>query len=268
MKCLVIMPFKAEFDAIFKCVKAAAKRAATKPRLDCYWLKDIQAAGPITDDIVAGIQDSKFCIADVTGNNPNVMWETGYAMALGKPIILIGQRVESPPFDLRTHRLIAYRDDNLQALSKNLVSAIRQTVTRCAATRPPNRPGDLFWLGHDLARAIRLAMFERNAVAGSSHHQRTELDRHLLQILFHLEQIEIDAPDARKLVVKALSANKQSLSDEEWKKLVAELATTKNELGNIVSESQPDFRAYASIQENERYLQEAQDLVRTAKKRK
>jgi hypothetical protein len=107
---------------------AADAVAATD--FDCYWLKDVHAAGRITDDIIRGLGDAAFCIADVSGDNPNVMWETGYAMALGKPTILIGQDIASLPFDLRSHRVVEYSTDNLADLKQKLATAVRDTLAR------------------------------------------------------------------------------------------------------------------------------------------
>ena len=130
MRCFVIMPFKEAFNPVFDAVKNAAYSSIPDTDFECYWLKDVHAAGRITDDIIKGLSESSFCIADVSENNPNVLWETGYAMALGKPTILIGQDIESLPFDLISHRVISYSPDNLEALGPKLIRAIRDTLSR------------------------------------------------------------------------------------------------------------------------------------------
>lgn len=130
MKCLVLMPFAPEFDDVFQAARAGAVSAIPDTQLDCYWLKDTQYAGRITDDILHGIQHSAFCIADLTGNNPNVMWETGYAMASGKPTILIGQSIESIPFDLKVHRILPYTCNDLGQLTERVRESVRQTLAK------------------------------------------------------------------------------------------------------------------------------------------
>ena len=50
-----------------------AKSAVPELEIECYWLKDIYAAGKITEDIIEGIHESPICIADVTAHNPSVM---------------------------------------------------------------------------------------------------------------------------------------------------------------------------------------------------
>jgi hypothetical protein len=127
---LVIIPFEKEFDPVYAVIKKAAEAAVPGTAIDCHSLKETKAAGRITQDIVDGIQKSAFCIADVTGNNPNVMWETGFAMALGKPTILIGQDVKSLPFDLLDYRVQEYQLDRLDELAALLGRAIRETVAR------------------------------------------------------------------------------------------------------------------------------------------
>jgi hypothetical protein len=136
------MPFREGFEQVFETVRAATVNSLPGQTIECYWLKDVYHAGRITDDILSGLQESSLCIADVTGNNPNVMWETGYAMALGKPTILIGQQVEQLPFDLKDHRILPYSLDRLEGLATTLAEAVRQTMARYEIDVPaePERP--------------------------------------------------------------------------------------------------------------------------------
>ncbi len=130
MKCFVIMPYAEDFNAVYAEVQRAAQNAMPGEQIDCNHLRDVKAAGRITDDIVTSLREAAFCIADVTGNNPNVMWETGYAMALGKPTILIGQEIEKLPFDLKVHRILPYTPQDFGRLGTELVKAIQQTLSR------------------------------------------------------------------------------------------------------------------------------------------
>src|SRR5687768_405336 len=116
MKCFVIMPFQPEFNAVYAEVQRGAREAMPEEQIICNHLGDVKAAGRITDDIVLSLREAAFCIADVTGNNANVMWETGYAMALGKPTILISQDLEKLPFDLKVHRILRYSLSDLTGL--------------------------------------------------------------------------------------------------------------------------------------------------------
>ncbi len=143
LRCFAIMPFAEEFDAVFGTVKAAANEAMPDDSVDCFWLKDEHAAGRITDDILDSLTTAAFCVADVTGRNANVMWETGYAMALGKPTLLIGQSVKSLPFDLQHHRVLQYEQAGLDHLKKEMKVSIQQTLHKYAllsSNLPPSGP--------------------------------------------------------------------------------------------------------------------------------
>jgi hypothetical protein len=51
------------------------------------------------------------CLADVTGRNPNVMYEMGIVHTVGKPTILLTQRLSEIPFDFTHLRHYEYADN-------------------------------------------------------------------------------------------------------------------------------------------------------------
>ena len=53
------------------------------------------------DRIYNQIAKSDVIISDMTGKNPNVFYETGYAHALGKRVLMLTQSVHDIPFDLK-----------------------------------------------------------------------------------------------------------------------------------------------------------------------
>jgi hypothetical protein len=128
------MPFGAELDDVYSSIRMAVKEAAGDADLQSVRLDEIRAAGRITDDLVDEINSSHLCIADITGSNPNVMWEVGYAMARKKPVLFLAQAVKQLPFDIRDMRVIEYSSESLAGtLVQPLAAAIRQTLSRTAA---------------------------------------------------------------------------------------------------------------------------------------
>ena len=101
------MPFAASFDGIWKTVIRPAVEDAGD---DCRRADDFFGPGTIIDDIVASIRSADYLIADLTGRNPNVFYELGFAHALEKPVILLTQESDDIPFDVRHQRLILYQD--------------------------------------------------------------------------------------------------------------------------------------------------------------
>ena len=136
MKIFIIMPFDKKFDDIYDNIKLAMQKAVPGEQIYCYRLDEIRSAGRITDDLISEIEKALLCIADVSGNNPNVMWEVGYAMALKKPVIAITQHHELLPFDIRDMRVIEYDRDRLSVtLRESLVESIKATLAKYEVRR-------------------------------------------------------------------------------------------------------------------------------------
>ena len=66
-------------------------------------------------------------ICDLTGRNPNVLYETGIAHALNREVIMVVQNNQDVPFDLGQRRYIPYllNKEGLQELKEKLVAFIR-----------------------------------------------------------------------------------------------------------------------------------------------
>jgi hypothetical protein len=84
----------------------------------------------IMEDIWKGILKARIVIADITDRNPNVFYELGIAHTIGKPVILLTQRLTDIPFDLNRFRHIVYQDnlDGYDMLTKHLRASIREIV--------------------------------------------------------------------------------------------------------------------------------------------
>ena len=50
------------------------------------------------------LDEADLCLCDITGANPNVMYEVGVRHALGQPIVRISQDVRGLPFDISATR--------------------------------------------------------------------------------------------------------------------------------------------------------------------
>lgn len=132
MNIFVMTPFASSFDDVYDTIRAATQTSNFASDLTCIRLDEVKSAGQITNDLIAQIKNSTFCIADLTGDNPNVMWEAGYAMALERPIIFISQDLARAPFDIRGMRILKYQRDKLaQTLRIPLADAIRATAEQC-----------------------------------------------------------------------------------------------------------------------------------------
>lgn len=121
MYAFVLMPFDAAFDDIYKLgIKETAEKLGIRAeRVD----EQIFHKENILERIYSQIDAADLIIADLTGRNPNVFYETGYAHAKGKLCLLLTSKADDIPFDLKHHRHLIYGDSiqNLrQALEKDL----------------------------------------------------------------------------------------------------------------------------------------------------
>ena len=104
--CFVMMPFAAPLGGYYASIyEPAIKKAGLTPvRADT----DIFGTGKIIDQIWAGLNRAKVLVAELTGRNPNVLYELGLAHALHKPVVLISSNEADVPFDVRHVRVIYY----------------------------------------------------------------------------------------------------------------------------------------------------------------
>jgi hypothetical protein len=101
----VLMPFHAEFDDIYQLgIKETARSLdILAERVD----EQIYREG-ILERIYRQIDIADVVVADMTGKNPNVFYEVGYAHAKGKLCILLTSDAGDIPFDLKHRRHIVY----------------------------------------------------------------------------------------------------------------------------------------------------------------
>ena len=71
-----------------------------------------------------------FRSVDFSGRNPNVMYETGIAHALGKTVVPIFQTIEDIPSDLQQHRGLKYlpNDQGYRDLSNGLYKKLKDLI--------------------------------------------------------------------------------------------------------------------------------------------
>jgi len=118
----VAMPFRPEMDDTYDF-------GIFRPANECGYLCERADRELFTDDVVHWIKDritnADLIIADVTGANPNVYLEVGYAWGLGRPTMLIGRSADELKFDLKTQRWFVYKSiKDLEQQVKALLTSL------------------------------------------------------------------------------------------------------------------------------------------------
>jgi hypothetical protein len=139
----VLMPFDATFDDVYKLgIKAAcADAGAYAERVD-----EQVYDGSILTRIYNQIAKADIIVADMTGRNPNVFYEAGYAHALDQRVILLTQSAGDIPFDLKHHPHIVY-EGRISNLKKELVRALKWAIDNPKRTPGGYRPDLDFSVG-------------------------------------------------------------------------------------------------------------------------
>lgn len=92
-------------------------------------IDEADEAGQITPNIIRRIFESDWCVADLSGQNPNVFYEIGIRHAFQKPIIHLSSEVSSIPFDNAHQNTIEYIHDD-PASHKACIERIKNQVER------------------------------------------------------------------------------------------------------------------------------------------
>lgn len=122
----VLMPFDEAYrDAYELGIKAACTEAsAYSERLDEQIFTE-----NMLDRIYNQIAKADIVIADMSGRNPNVFYEVGYAHALNKKVILLTQNADDIPFDLKHYPHIVY-GGKIVELKKDLCERVRWLIAQ------------------------------------------------------------------------------------------------------------------------------------------
>ena len=138
VRCFIVMPFSLEWsNDVHQALVAACKGTSVTPvRGD-----DVFTPTDILVDIWQSINGADFVIADITGRNPNVLYELGVAHTLAKPVLIISRHAVDIPIDLSTRRIILYgqsEGDWREDLGIRVTKAIKEILLlyRLSATAP------------------------------------------------------------------------------------------------------------------------------------
>jgi nucleoside 2-deoxyribosyltransferase len=132
----VLIPFSEGFDDIYQ---FGIKPACADAGAYCERVDEQIFTETIMERIYNQIAKADIIVAEMTGRNPNVFYETGYAHALNKPVVLLTQHAEDIPFDLKQYPHIIY-SGKIVVLKQHLESRIRwlieNSIHETVAMRP------------------------------------------------------------------------------------------------------------------------------------
>lgn len=155
------MPFSEAFEDVYR---LGIKDACTNAGAYCERVDEQIFNERILDRIYNQIAKADLVIADMTGRNPNVFYEVGYAHALGRPTILLTQNADDIPFDLKHFPHIVY-GAKISILRDELEKRVKYFIEN-----PPSKPSDyqidleLFLADQNLASGKGVHTFSQNQI--------------------------------------------------------------------------------------------------------
>ena len=141
----VMMPFSHKFDDIYN---LGIKSACLESDVYCERVDEQIFEENIIERVYNQISKADIIISDMTDKNPNVFYETGYAHALGKSVILLTQNSTDIPFDLKQYPHIVY--ENITNLKTNLKRRIKWSLENSEKSFSSPEMGLLFYIGDTL----------------------------------------------------------------------------------------------------------------------
>lgn len=133
----VIMPFALEFEGRYRRV---IRPALERLELTVRRADEIYGTDQLIGNIVRSLQEAAIVVADLSGRNPNVLYELGLANGFGKDVLLMASDAADVPADLRhlTYVLLDEVDDD--AATEAVVHGVRAMREKRKASAPATRP--------------------------------------------------------------------------------------------------------------------------------
>lgn len=127
--CFVMMPYSEASDDLYR--KAILPALDSLPILALRADKMGQREITVKAHVESAVRSADLCIADITGNNPNVIYELGYAYAKGKPVIVIQEAKDRKrtPINLFNIVILNYNRSELDSFSARLVQEIGRVIS-------------------------------------------------------------------------------------------------------------------------------------------
>jgi hypothetical protein len=155
----VLMPFDEKFDDAYKLgIKPACQAAGAY----CERVDEQIFQESILERIYNQIAKADLIVSDMTDRNPNVFYETGYAHALGKKVILLTQRAEDIPFDLKHYPHIIY-SGKITKLKDDLERQVGWYLQEPDTTVvEPHRELEFYTSGQKIAEGLDINIYQND----------------------------------------------------------------------------------------------------------
>lgn len=140
--CFVIQPFDDTYNGRYTRIY---EPAIEKAGFFSYRVDADKSASTLTEEIQRRISSAHICFADISEDNPNVWYETGFAVACGKQIVMVCNQYRRSkdgdlPFHIRVENVRFYGNDVDETdgkAAKDLIGVIQESLKAKADKSAP-----------------------------------------------------------------------------------------------------------------------------------